>query len=229
MPNERRFSDLSEATDAFVRDLADHLRRSVDARGTASLALSGGRTPERVLPLLAKADLPWSAVSVTLTDERWVSADHPDSNEGLARRLFLKGAAGDAAFLGLYTGDRTPWAGQAACEARLARFPSPIDAVFLGMGADGHIASLFPGETALAVYPDCSSRCVAVSCPQGSVSRMSLSPCTLLAARHLFLFLSGGEKLATYEAARKPGPLSELPLRLVIHQDHTPLTVFIAP
>ncbi|MEO5335307.1 MAG: 6-phosphogluconolactonase [Magnetospirillum sp. WYHS-4] len=229
MLDELAFPDLAAGAAALADALAATVGEAIASRGRASIALSGGRTPERVLPRLAAAPLPWDRVSITLADERWVDPGHPDSNEGLVRRLLLDGSAGDAAFSGLYTGAATPWAGQAACEARLSAFPFPLDAVFLGMGPDGHIASLFPAEPALRVYPDCSSRCVAAAGPAGSHPRMSLSPRVLLDARRIFLILSGTDKRTAYEAAKRPGSLVELPVRLILHQDRVPLTVFLTP
>lgn len=229
MAEELSFPDPETSAAATAAAIGSALAEAIDARGHATLAVSGGRTPERVLPLLAGVSLPWHKVTITLTDERWVPPDHQDSNEGLARRLLLRGPAAAASFVGLYTGAESPWAGQAVCEARLAAVPLPLDLAWLGMGPDGHVASLFPGETALLAYPHCASRCVAAGGPEGSHPRMSLSPCLLMRSRKLFLTISGPEKRAAYEAAKQPGGLVELPVRLVLHQDRTPLTVFLAP
>lgn len=226
---EHSLPDAESGAAALAGALRDALSAAVAARGRAAFAVSGGRTPEAVFPRLAAVALDWKDVTVTLSDERWVPADHPDSNEGLARRLLLRGPARAAAFVGLHTGAATPWAGQAACEARLATLPQPFDAIFLGMGPDGHIASLFPGEPALGIYPDCSSRCLACAGPAGSHPRMSLSPCMLLSSRQLFLMLAGPEKHAVYERAKQPGPVTELPVRLLLCQDKVPLTVFLTP
>ena len=224
MLEERYFKQRDVCAQAVAEALENDLIAAIAARGQASLAVSGGRTPRAVFPLLAGREVAWDKVSVTLTDERWVAADHADSNEKLAQEFLLQNQAKKAHFIGLKTPGATPGDGLMACAERLAHVPLPLDAVYLGMGKDGHVASLFPGSTALS---QTSGSCAATVAPDG-VLRMSLSPQTLLNARHLILMLSGTEKRAVYETAKKPGPVAGLPLRLILHQDQVPITIFIA-
>lgn len=138
-------------TDASVwrRAVADALAATLDralAAGPATLAVPGGRTALAVLPELATRPLDWARLTVTLVDERWVDADHPDGNEALPRRLF---APLGAAILGLKTRHPRPKDGLAEIDRRLAAAP-PLAAALVGMGEDGHVASVFPGTPATA-------------------------------------------------------------------------------
>ena len=224
MLEERYFKGLDACAQAVADALGDGLVAAIAVRGQASLAVSGGRTPRAVFPLLAARGIAWDKVCVTLTDERWVPTDHVDSNENLAQEFLLQDKAKKAQFIGLKTPGANPEDGLKACEERLARVPLPLDTVYLGMGEDGHIASLFPGAAALS---ETSGVCAAAVAPDG-VPRMSLSPQTLLNAGHLILMLSGEKKWSVYEAAKKPGLVTNLPLRLILHQDQVPITIFIA-
>ncbi len=206
-------------------DIAACLRDAVKKNGRATLAVSGGRTPQHIFPLLSGAELPWNRVAITLVDERWVDAEHPDSNEGLARRLLIQGPAAVARFTGLKTDAADPRDGCEETENRLARIKWPLDAVFLGMGVDGHIASLFPDGD----WADSDGRAVGISASGDRQARISLTPRALLDSRHLFLVLSGPDKKAAYDRALRPGPVSELPVRLVLHQAAVPVTVYISP
>ena len=149
-PKEIRASCITECSEHLVRDMAICLGQAIEQRGHTSLAVSGGRTPERIFPILAQQSLPWDRVSITLADERWVDPANVDSNEGLTRRLLLQGPASNARFIGLKTGRENPFDGQAETEKALARIDWPLDAIFLGMGEDGHIASLISGFGRLA-------------------------------------------------------------------------------
>lgn len=115
----QQFDDMISAAHALADELAIVLRNAIEQRGNALIAVSGGRTPEHVFKRLRQQPLDWQKVTVTLTDERWVPADHPDSNEKLVRTHLLQDAAAAAAFVPLFGGEATPEAGQSACEARL--------------------------------------------------------------------------------------------------------------
>jgi 6-phosphogluconolactonase len=222
MAEVRTFASLDDAADALARALAAAVEEGVAARGLASLALSGGRTPVRVLSRLAGRPLPWSRVVATLTDERWVEPGHPESNEGLVRRLL--GPTG-LRLVGLKTPAPTPAAGLAAAAERLAAVPRPFDAVYLGFGEDGHVASLFPGDEG---WRTAAAPCVTGLAPTPPRPRLSLTPAVLLDARRLFVLFEGAAKRAVFARALEPGPAAELPLRLVLHQSRVPVTVFAA-
>ncbi|MCU1457352.1 MAG: phosphogluconate dehydrogenase ((+)-dependent, decarboxylating) [Actinomycetia bacterium] len=119
-----------------------------------SIALSGGTTARECYELLAVTDLPWNEVEVYFSDERWVPVDDPDSNEGMARRVFLDSADVKAIHSMRHAAgkdDEGPDPIGAAADAydRLLRSSDPIDVVHLGVGPDGHTASLFPGTPTL--------------------------------------------------------------------------------
>jgi 6-phosphogluconolactonase len=126
---------------AFVALVTDAVPRS--------LALSGGETARQSYELLGRGEIDWGNVEVFFGDERWVPVDHPDSNEGMARRAFLDEVEPRAVHSMREAGD-TPDAAAGAYDALLRDAP-PIDLVHLGLGPDGHTASLFPGSPALDV------------------------------------------------------------------------------
>ena len=224
MNEERYFQNIESCGEAVALEIAAQLRMAIDERGTASIAVSGGRTPIYVLPVLAAQNIAWKQVSVTLTDERWVDPNHDDSNEKLIRRRLMTGDAGSVSFSGFKNAAKTPEKGWRTCEDSLHQFPFPLDVVFLGLGEDGHIASLFPGN----VHQNSQQLCVAVPAPDGSSPRMSLTPAAILDARHIMLILSGARKRTVYEQAKRPGPVEDLPVRLVLRQGKVPVTLFIA-
>ena len=221
---EYRFAAIEGCAEALAEALGEGLCRGIAERGWASLVLSGGRTPRHILPLLARRQVPWQHVHVTLTDERWVAPDHPDSNEKLVRDTLLAGDASAARFVAMKSAEESPGQAVFGCAARLAGVPRPFDAVLLGMGEDGHVASLFPHCPALAAG---DGPCVATESPLAVHPRMSLTASTLLDARKVFLVLVGAAKAAVYDRARGPGPAADLPLRLILHQDRTPVDVYL--
>jgi 6-phosphogluconolactonase len=226
MMEERRFTTLPAAAHALAGELAVTLDEAISARGRALLAVSGGHTPQKVLERLRQLEVDWSRVTLTLTDERWVRPDHPDSNEALVRSCLLRGPAAAAAFVPLFGGEASPEAGQPACEARLKALALPFDAVYLGMGSDGHFASLFPCDPAIDAD---DSLCVAVPATESRLPRISLAAPTILNTRKVYLLFSGAGKLAIYTEAKKPGSYRDIPLRLVLSQAQTPVMVLIAP
>ena len=206
------------AAQALTADLASQSR--------ALLVVSGGTTPAPFLRRLAEQPLAWSRVDITLTDERWVAEDHPDSNARLIRETLLVGPAAAATFHPLTTSDATPEQGAATVAARLATLPWPASLVVLGMGNDGHTASLFPdsGELSLALSTDESV--VAVRAPSVLQPRITLSAARLHDARRLALHLVGDAKKAVLAQALSGDDARELPIRAFLT---CPLTLYWAP
>ena len=219
---ERSFTSIESAATSLAEELAACLETAIVRRGCALLAVSGGRTPQYVFSRLRKLNVDWNRVTVTLTDERWVPTDNPNSNAALVQKFLLQGAAAAARFVPMYGGEESPQEGQVACEARLKALLLPFDAVYLGMGEDGHFASLFPNDSAVQVR---EGICVAVREMPSRMARMSLTLPAILEARNLFILISGYKKLQRYKQAKLPGSSRELPLRQLLTEDHSSLIV----
>jgi 6-phosphogluconolactonase len=206
------------------------LRLALSQRGEASLVVSGGKSPVPFFhALAAHRDLNWGRVTVTLADERWLPPEHPDSNAGLVQANLLQGPAAAARFVPLYGGEASPEAGLEACAARLAELPRPFDAVLLGMGEDGHFASLFPGAAGVAdMLAEDGPALGAVHPAAAPHPRMSLGLSALLDARQVLVQIQGPRKAAVLEAAAAASP-AHLPIAALLHQNRTPVQVFFSP
>ncbi len=227
---ERQFDDGDRLADGLAERIAASLEQALAARARASLVVSGGRSPVPLFHNLARRALNWAAVTVTLADERWVPAESEDSNEGLVRRHLLRDKALSARLVGLYGGEASPEAGEAACARRLSGVPRPFDVVVLGLGEDGHTASLFPDSADLTRALAAGERpCQSIRAPNLAQPRMTLTLPALLGARCVFLTFQGAAKRRVYDAALRPGPVGELPVRAVLHQDRAPLEVYWSP
>ncbi|MGH1362202.1 MAG: 6-phosphogluconolactonase [Calditrichia bacterium] len=223
---EQQYPDMQAAAHALAELLGADLKNAVAKKGQASLAVSGGRTPKLVFEKLRQLEIDWSKVTITLIDERWVAPDHPDSNEGLTRNYLMQGAAKEAVFVPMYGGEDTPMSGQENCEKRLQDMSLPFDAAYLGMGPDGHFASLFPGDPAVHVT---EGRCVGVPATGDRVARMSLTAPTVMNSTTVYLLFSGADKHEKYAQAKTDGTVEEIPLRLVLRQNDTNVKVLMAP
>lgn len=228
-PEFRGFADAAAMATALAASVAGTLEGALRRTGRASLVVSGGRTPEPLFARLGVRRLDWADVWITLADERWVPAGDPAGNEALVRSSLLVGPAAAARFVPLYTGDATPDAGEAACARRLAAMPRPFDLVLLGMGDDGHTASLFPGSPDLRRALDGAGPCAAMGAPGPGPARMTLTLPTLLDARRIAILITGGAKRAVLDAALAPGPVEDMPVRAVLRQDRVPVEIFWAP
>lgn len=193
--------------DRLVTHLADSLRSSItaglQARGSAMLALAGGQTPWPVYQRLAQAPLQWQHVTLVPTDDRCVPVDSPASNLRGLGDAFAPARGVQLAALTAPDGD--PDASLIEARAWLALHRQDFDAVVLGMGSDGHTASLFPGAPELA----CGYDPVLDACrfdpdplpPEAPYPRISLSVGRLLRSAALHLLITGAAKRAVLEEA----------------------------
>lgn len=230
-PPARKFADMDALSRALADQLAANLKDAIAARGLASLVVSGGKSPLRLFQLLGAEDLDWSRVCVALADERWVDPTDAGSNEKLVRDVLLKGPAAAARFQGLKNGAPTPDMGAVSAWETFARVPRPFDGVVLGMGDDGHTASLFPGSPNLAsaLNPSAAAGCVGMRSPVAPQPRLSLNLSALLDCRRILVLISGADKWRTYLAASAEGPVQDMPVRAVLRQTRTPVDVLWAP
>ena len=228
---ERHFAGPDPLNAVLAQAITGSLQQALDAGRGASLAVPGGRTPVGLFDLLSQATIDWTRVQVTLTDERWVDPGSAESNEHLVRAHLLQGAAAGARLLGLKNPAADAFSGAAASWSALASLPRPFDFVLLGMGDDGHFASLFPHSPGLAAAldPEQPPGCVAMRAPVAPQERLSLNFSALLDARQIGLLIVGAAKRTVLERARREGPAADMPVRALLRQAHTPVTVYWSP
>jgi len=227
----KRFEDRERLERDLCERICNRLRASIESRGEAALVVSGGRTPAGLFRRLSEQPLEWSKVLVTLADERWVDNQHDDSNERSVRTHLLQNLAAEARFLPLVNSEATPHEGQAETELLLDLLPETVDVVILGMGEDGHTASFFPDapELAQALDPQPACDCAAVTPPVAPWKRITLTLPRLLAAHQIIVHLCGDAKLPVLQQALAEGAVEAMPIRSVLRQKATPVTIYWAP
>ncbi|MBL8510133.1 MAG: 6-phosphogluconolactonase [Betaproteobacteria bacterium] len=208
----------------LAAEVANHLRTALYHRGQASLAVSGGKSPIAFFKRLSQAALDWHQVSITLVDERWVEPDSADSNERLVRQHLLQGPAAVAQFVPLKTAATDPIEALAERSHALAAMPRPFDVVVLGMGEDGHTASLFPSAAGLAdaMNPQASPTLVAMTPLHAPHRRISFNLAMVLDARFIALSIQGPVKRRIFDAAATADAL-QWPVVAVLQQSRVPV------
>jgi 6-phosphogluconolactonase len=229
MPAFNEYATREAAALALAGHVGERLRAGVAARAAASMVVSGGGSPVGFFHALRASPLPWGLVTIVPTDERWVPVTDEQSNEGMIRRELLSGEPGFAHFVSLFRRHSSPAAALPELNLALAEVPRPFDTVVIGMGDDGHTASLFPDSPDLASALGTTADCVVQTVPRLAAPRVSLTPHALLDAHDVSLLFFGARKRQVYEAALQPGPVGQYPVRVLLHQRRVPVTVFWAP
>ena len=212
-------SDAASAAQALAAEVAQALAQTVAEKGRAVLAVSGGRSPIAFFQALSQTDLAWDKIAVTLVDERIVPTDHADSNTGLVRDYLLQNRAAAAEWIpqiedGKTEGGLNP---QDALAFALQHYRQP-DVLVLGMGADGHTASLFPQAPQLEAALETAQPLVHTTPVTAPHERISMSLEAIAAAPYVFLAIQGAEKLAVFEKAAEAAS-AEYPVGLVLNHE----------
>ena len=217
LPNHVGFYSTNSSESLVVdlaRSIGEILDDSIKKNGSASLAVSGGSTPKPLFEELSLLDLDWSRVDLTLVDDRWVDSNHKDSNELLVKTHFIKNKAAKVNFVPLKSDAQSAKEGVLLSEEALKSIAMPFDIIILGMGADGHTASLFPCSDELPVGMDLNttSHLVATTPKTAPYERISLTAKSIFEARKVILHLNGSAKLHTLEEAMNLSDSSQMPI-----------------
>ena len=226
------YDSLDELADAVAGDVGFIIESAVDARNASLIAVPGGRTGPAIFPKLAAQKQQWKRVTIIPTDERIVPLGDPLSNITAIGKTFLSKGARVIPIVSEAAKDYRA-AGKAA-DARLGDLHWPLDLCLLGVGADGHTASIFPGpdydeaingpreRRALGVMPEPLP-------PEAPVARITLSRAAIVSAKALMIAVTGDAKRKVIEAAIKQGPSSSYPIGRVLADAELPVDIHWSP
>ncbi len=212
------FSQREALDNALADKVANILALAVKEKGRASIAVSGGSTPKGFFSALSNKDLPWRDITITLADERWVGIESADSNTRLVHENLLQNKAINAKFFHLKQGDELT--SETLSDLNLAVKSSllPLDVLILGMGEDGHTASLFPCSEQIDEALASSTAPLLKVIPQTApYQRITFSFAYLKPSKHTFLHISGSNKKAVLQKALADTNIREMPIRAFLH------------
>lgn len=229
--NFHEFEDGAALAEGLADRVSATLSDAISARGTATIAVSGGSTPKAFFKTLSTRDIDWAKVTVTLVDERFVPADNPRSNHLLVCENLLQDKAKAANFLPLYRDAGSAEEAAQIVSADAASLGAPFDVAILGMGTDGHTASFFPRGSNLA-------EAISATTPRGVITmeaegagetRLTFTFASLQDARLLVLHIEGQGKKDVLAAAEADGPETDMPIRAILRRAATPVDIYWAP
>jgi 6-phosphogluconolactonase len=226
------YDSLDELADAVAGDVGFIIESAIDARGASLIAVPGGSTGPAIFPKLVQQKLPWKKVTVIPTDDRIVPLDSELANVRSIAKAFLPAGA---RVIPVVSGAAEDYrlAGNAA-DARLQDFPWPPDLVWLGMGKDGHTASIFAGPDLQAALDAPKARRAIGVMPdplpeEAPVARVTLTRAAILSARTVMIVITGDEKRAVLEQAIADGHSSRTPIGRVLAEAEQPIDIHWCP
>ena len=224
---DHRFATRQAASEAAADRIAELLKNRLAHHPLASAVVCGGTTPAGCFEALSQYPLDWDRVRFSLSDERWVPSDHEDSNEKLIRDSLLVGKAAVAELAPVYVADASR---EERCEELQDPLPVlPFSFSLIGMGADGHFASLFPDAENLDVglAADSGRLYVPVDTAASEHPRVSMTLAGISRADEIVLLFFGDEKLEVYERAVEES--NGYPVSRLLRQKRAPVRLFWAP
>ena len=231
--HEHQLINAQAWANQLAQAVAALLHEAIQAHGHAVLAVSGGKSPIPFFHALREQDIEWSCVRVTLVDERCIPNDHADNNGRMVCAELLRSRASDAQWVALVDESEASMPALDTlverAKGRWAALPR-IDVMVLGMGDDGHTASLFPDADTLQQGLDLNNteRLLAVVPPAAPHPRISATLAEILAAKHVLLAIGGATKKSVYQQALAARD-DRLPISHVLHATHPSVQVWMHP
>jgi len=229
MYNLNEFDNRAQLDDSLAGKVAELLEQAVQEKGSASIAVSGGSTPKGFFTKLSQCDLPWKNITVTLADERWVNVESDSSNTRLVHENLLQGKAKAATFFHIKQGETLNEQTLNTLNLAADKGLLPLDVLILGMGEDGHTASLFPCsdeiEQALA---ENSSSLLKVTPKTAPHDRITFSFACLQQSQHTILHICGEGKKVVLDKAIAGHDVFEMPIRAFLHHPSLQTNVYWA-
>lgn len=227
--NYNCFASKTELDQQLTSDVANLLSQAIHDNGFAVLCVSGGSTPVNFFQALSQQELDWSKVTVTLADERWVDSNHADSNQKLVQDNLLINKAAKANFIALYNDAVTAKEGETYCNDLMGQVGT-FDVLILGMGGDGHTASLFPQAERLdeGISMTSGLHALATNPVTAPHDRMTLTLPRLLNSKKIIVHITGQEKKDVIQKTLTLKDPKQLPIATVLQQDSVPPTVYWA-
>lgn len=222
------FKQRESLDQALANQVAVILVEAVKSKGKASIAVSGGSTPKGFFKALSQIDLPWANITITLADERWVAFDSADSNTRLVHENLLQNKAVAANFFHLKQGNILSEETLADLNVAAASMLLPLDVLILGMGEDGHTASLFPCSDQIDECFSTSAPLLRVLPKTAPNERISFSFLSLKESKNIFLHISGTGKKVVLNKALADTNIKEMPIRAFIQDPEINTQVFWA-
>lgn len=229
MPNFIQTENAAQSAEQLAQAVAQNLRDTLAKQDRATLAVSGGKSPIAFFQALNQADLDWARVNITLVDERVVPTNHADSNTGLVRQYLLQNQAANATWLPVIDDNADESSLKNITQAvdfALQHYAQP-DVLILGMGGDGHTASIFPqapqfADAVRVDYPQPLLHTTPVTAPH---ERISMTLAAIEATPHVYLSIAGAEKLAVYRQAEQ-AVTQQFPISYVLNSEKVNANVF---
>ena len=241
LPEEHHYASMEALSDQLAQRILNDLKSLPTSHAETSLVVSGGNTPKALYQKLATASFDWSGVQLILSDERWVPISHERRNEKMLQETWLSKCAQCAPKLGTLIPNlaESEERNLKIVEQELRKNSKPFRWVILGMGLDGHTASLFPSDPSVQALMSTQQLC-AIAQPEGQPEkRVTLTPAALLNSRRIIVLIQGAEKYNVYQqslAQAKVLPqadddlgaaLTDMPVRFLWRQNQVPVDVYV--
>jgi len=201
--NLNSYKNSTKLVENLVKEVSGLLKKTLQEKDYASFLVSGGNTPKLFFQELSKEEIDWHRVKVGLVDERWIDSSNKDSNAYLVNKFLLQNEAKNANFIPLFIKNKDCFSSDKICSDVYKESFTNCDVLILGMGEDGHTASLFPKSASLeeAVNLNTKKFCISINPITAKYNRMSLTLKSILESKNLFLHIQGNQKFKIYNDA----------------------------